>query len=214
MSDGPTTLSVITPIGRTSFMHVFRPADKFGGNGKEYSLTLLFPKSFVNEGKFKPLEDAYATVTRNALSPKLCKVVRKLFGGEKPILKDGDERYAKADAQGKGDTYAAYQDCYYLTVSAEKQPAVVDQRKEEIIDPGAFQSGDYGRAVLEISSYVSKNYGPQVSLKLLVVQKVRTGDRFGGGVSTEAAISALEEEPLDESEWGDEASWDDGDEDF
>ncbi len=190
------TKTYITPKFRCSFMNVFKAVPNMSNTANEYNVTALIPKDADLSG-LKQAWDDVAKEEWGKIPPRL----RPLYSrhkDDKGMLGDGDRKYAEADAE-KQESYDAYRGCYTANLkSAEtKPPKVVDANKDEIINVADFKSGDYARAVLELSSYDHKQWGPQVSVKLLVIQKLADGPAFGGGVSTAAALDMLDPAEVD-----------------
>ena len=190
--------TVVTPIGRTSFMKVYEPQQSMNGE-MEYSLRLLVPK---DDKDMKRLKDAWERVCLEEFRTPDPPGCRPFLSASDPYddkgwIMDGDWKYNNTPDEKK-DMYAAYQGHWVVSAKAKADypPKVVDENKEEILDRSTFQSGDYARCVLELSAFTNKKLRrPVVSVKLLVVQKTGDGERFGGGVSPERAMAALDDLP-------------------
>lgn len=194
------TTTYITPKFRCSFMNVFQPKanDMKAGNPLEFSVTALFPKTADLSG----LKQAWEKVCREEkqLGNRVPDDLRPLYSqhkDDKGMISDGDKKYAKA-AEDKKASYEAYKGCFTANFSSaeDRPPRVVDQHKQEIINAADFKSGDYARAVIELSSYKNK-FGPQVSVRLLVIQKLADGASFGGGIAPEVALGMINEVPME-----------------
>lgn len=190
--------SLVTPEGRTSFMKVFTA--EMGLNtqaGKEFSVRLIIPKmqnmAWIQEAWDKVVAEEFGTVPAR---------LRPLFSAGDPFddkgaILDGDWKYANVAAD-KQDMYEAYRGSWIIGFKAKEAypPAVVDELKNEILNQAQFQSGDYARCVIELSSYMGKKPAvPQVSIKLVAIQKMRDGERFSGGISTDSALSMFGDAP-------------------
>ena len=152
--------SVVTPEGRICFAYLFEPRSMEGSDKETYSVVLVFPKSTDISALRKSVADAV-----RAKWPEGCK------GGRNPI-NDGDLK-----VEEWGDEF---KDSWYIRASSQCQPAVVDRRKQEILDPKLVWSGQYGRAVVAPYAYDQKgNRG--VSFGLDAIQITRDGERIGGG---------------------------------
>jgi len=186
--------TILTPEGRCAFMHVFEPStDPFGG--VSYSVRLMFPKTM----NMAWIEDAWKAVCieefKTATPPGLRPLYSKDPEQDKGFIQDGDLRYQTAPIEKK-PLYEAYRENWIvpLKTSPEAPPAVVGPDKVEIVDRSAFASGDYARAVIEVSAYTMKRLSkPMVSVRLRAIQKTRDGERFSGGVSASQAVEMLDE---------------------
>ena len=183
----------VTPEGRTSFMKVYAPEENLAGKSV-YSLKLLIPKSVNMNWIASKWKDACQEEFGTPSPPWL----RPLFSAGNPFddkgaIMDGDWKYENVD-EDKKEMYEDYRGHWVMNFSspADKKPKVVDADKNEILDQSEFQSGDYARVVGEISTYVSRKLKTkQASVNFKVVQKTRDGARFGGGMSTDAALDML-----------------------
>ena len=158
---------VITGVVRLSFPHLFEK-HAVGDKGEpKYSCMLLIPKS--DRATLKKLRDAQQAALREGAS--------KFKGGKPPknwkdTLRDGDE-------EKDTEEYPEYEGCYFLNVSDNRRPGVVDINRDPV-EPDEVYSGCYVRASL--NAYAFNTQGNQgVSFGLNNIQKVRDGDSLGGG---------------------------------
>jgi len=183
----------VTPEGRTSFMKIYEPEPNMKGD-LGYGLKLLIPKS-VN---MNWITEKWKQACREEFNNPSPSGVRPLFSAGNPFddkgaIMDGDWKYNNVD-EDKQEMYEDYRDHWVMNFwcPANMKPKVVDENKNEILDQSDFQSGDYARVVGEISTYTHKKLRTkQVSVRFKVVQKTRDGERFGGGMSTDAALDML-----------------------
>ncbi len=137
---------------------------------KVYSTTLLVPK---NHPQLDEIRNAI-NEAKEAGKEKLGKgtVKSPLLDGD--MKEDGAFKYSGEENRG-----------HYLLRAANynRAPKVVDQQKNEIIDPDELYSGCYANVVINFYAYAGKtNKG--ISPGLEAIQKKRDGDRLaGGGVS-------------------------------
>jgi hypothetical protein len=90
-------------------------------------------------------------------------------------LKDGDIEFPDdPNFQGK----------FFLNARSKFKPGVVDAAKQAITNPEVIFGGCYGRAVLTFLPYNEGSKG--VSARLKAVQKIKDGERIGGGDGTDA----------------------------
>ena len=165
---------------RFSYANVFEPRVDQNGNEK-YSCSILIPKD--NTAAVKMVEEAINAAKQNGKTSK--------WGGKIPAnckspLRDGD--IDREDDEN-------YAGCWFINASARAQnkPAV------KVLDGGIladaldnedFYSGCYGVAVLNFFPYdASGNKG--VGAGLNIVMKTRDGEKFGGGVNVNEALSGL-----------------------
>lgn len=169
-----------TPTGRISFPYLFEKAKSLDSEKEgKYEVTLYIPKS----------EDI------SALRANLEKVCREAFGAKfqsleklkHPPIKDGDEKDASDPAYGH----------WIIRAKSSKRPVVVDASRANIESKEAVYGGCYGRINVTPGSYaIPTSWG--VTLYLNAVQKVKDGERFGGGgVSAEDVFEALAESQED-----------------
>lgn len=163
-----------TPTGRVSFPYVFEKAKSLeAGKEGKYEITLYIPKS----------EDI------SKLRANLEKVAREAFGAKfqsleklkHPPIKDGDDKDPSDPAYGH----------WIVRAKSAKRPVVVDGARSPIESKDALYGGCFGRINITPASYAIPT-GWGVTLYLNAVQKVKDGERFGGGgVSAEEVFEAL-----------------------
>jgi hypothetical protein len=163
-----------TPTGRISFPYVFEKAKAMeAGKDGKYEITLYIPKS----------EDI------SKLRANLEKVAKEAFGAKfqsleklkHPPIKDGDEKDPSDPAYGH----------WIVRAKSAKRPVVVDASRSPVESKEAVYGGCYGRINITPASYAIPT-GWGVTLYLNAVQKVKDGERFGGGgVSAEDVFEAL-----------------------
>jgi len=170
-----------TPTGRVSFPYVFEKAKSLeAGKEGKYEITLYIPKT----------EDI------SALRKNLEKVAKEAFGAKfvsldklkHPPIKDGDDKDPSDPAYGH----------WIIRAKSAKRPVVVDASRTPVESKDALYGGCYGRINITPASYqIPTGWG--VTLYLNAVQKVKDGERFGGGgVSAEEVFEALAvSEPVD-----------------
>ena len=163
-----------TPTGRVSFPYVFEKAASLeAGKEGKYEITLYIPKS----------EDI------SKLRANLEKVAKEAFGAKfqsleklkHPPIKDGDDKDPSDPAYGH----------WIIRAKSAKRPVVVDASRSPIESKEAIYGGCFGRINITPASYAIPT-GWGVTLYLNAVQKVKDGERFGGGgVSAEEVFEAL-----------------------
>ena len=186
-----TNKVVVTDEARLSYPHLFRPAPDLQGNPC-YSANLLMDADGVK--KLKAIWDEVVTEEFGEPNPPgLRPFLSKNPAEDKGWVKSGDQKIEMAKPE-KRPQLEYLRGLYVVPIKAapERKPKIVDQNKQEIMDVSELQGGDYVRAVLEMSAYTDKFQRPQVSVRVVVVQKTRDGERFGGGVSPNEALDLLD----------------------
>lgn len=161
---------VVTGEARLSFVNVFEPK-KIGENDKDakYSVTVIIPKSDT-----RTVEAIKAAIKAAAEAG-----AQKHFGGRVPTsiantFYDGDE--AKDDlGELKSNKYPEYKNSYFIRVSTKFKPKVLNENRQEIIDPAEVYSGCYGRVSMTFFAY-SGDGRRGVSAVLNNVMKTRDGE--------------------------------------
>jgi hypothetical protein len=165
---------ITTPTGRISFPYLFEKARSLDpGKEDKYEVTLYIPKS----------EDI------SALRAEMEKVCKEAFGAKfqsleklkHPPIKDGDSKDPTDPAYGH----------WIIRAKSAKRPVVCDGSRVNIESKEQVYGGCYGRINVTPGSY-SQATGFGVTLYLNAVQKVKDGERFGGGgVSAEEVFEVL-----------------------
>jgi hypothetical protein len=151
---------VITGLVRFSYAHVFKAHSSIDGAEPKYSVCLLIPK-----------KDRFAIASLNAGINAAMVAGTSLWGGKIPKnaknpLRDGDSE------RPDDENYAGM---YFLNASSKKKPMVIDQDKNEILDPTDFYSGCWGRAAINFFPFSQAgNKGVGVGLNNL--QKLKDGE--------------------------------------
>lgn len=173
------------------------------GTKNVFSLKLLFPKDtdmgWIRNAWDKACLEEFGTKSPSGLRPLFA--VANPYD-DKGAIMDGDWKYNSVN-DDKKELYESYRGMWVMgfTVDENQPPTVVDEQKNEILNQSEFQAGDYARVVMELSSYMSKKFKTsQVSIRFNVVQKMRDGERYAGGMSTEASLDMLGDAPKEDVE--------------
>ena len=135
---------VVTGKIRFSYLHVFKPKLNDDGTPGKYGACLLIPKR--------------DTVTVDKIN-KAIEAARlgsaELFKGKVPArlrspMHDGDKEKPNGGEWGE-----ECKGCWVINAGSNNKPGIVDRQMNEIVDPGEFVSGDYGRASLNFFVYNS-----------------------------------------------------------
>jgi hypothetical protein len=172
-----------TPIGRVSYPHVFKKGQGKDGKEGKFEITLLLPKKTTD---IADLEKRIDEIGTKAFSGAWVNIKKK-----KPVVRDGDEWADEKKAEGKDAE--VYRGNWYIKARTSKRPGVVGPDKTPIAEEDdLFYGGCYARANVTPGSYDNESKG--VTLYLNAVQKVRDGERFGGGsVDPDSVFDAFED---------------------
>jgi len=177
MSNTTTTqpTMITTNLVRFSYLKVFK-AESIEGSDPKFSTAILIPKS-DKAGVLKIQNAIKAAIEAG----KTTKFAGKT-GGLKLPLRDGDTE--KPD----DTTYAGM---YFLNASAKTKPGIVDKDVQEILDPTAVKSGDWGKVNLTFYAF-NTNGNKGIAAGLNHLQKIKDGEALGG--PRVSADEAFEEE--------------------
>lgn len=196
---------VITPKFRVSFPNVFK-AKSFKDQEAKYSTVMLFSKKTDLSAMKKAAENAAI----EKWGPKDQWPKKKVIKKDKSVkyvslikmpFRDGD--IERADKEG-------YEGHIFVNASSKKQPGLVDEDRQAIINEEDFYAGCYARAELIAFAYDnSGNMG--VSFSLQNIQKMGDGEAFSGRRNAEDVFDTVEKESDDASNYEDGESEDDED---
>ena len=156
---------VITGKVRFSYVNIFKSRAFQAGQDAKYSVCLLIPKE--DKATLKKIKAAIEEAVQEGIASK--------WGGKKPgnlklPLRDGDdERAAEAPE---------YEGMYFLNANSTEKPGVVDENRNEILDPEDVYSGCWGRASISFYAF-NTNGNKGVGVGLNHIQKLKDGDRLG-----------------------------------
>ncbi len=162
--------TLITPIFRVAFPHIFKPQDPMKGSAAtavaKFGLTAIFsPATFTPEDKIRWAEmKAQADATSMEAFKK---PLSKLPSTFKIPFRDGAEK----DLNGFGEG------TIFISFTSRQRPGLVaSDRVTPIEDPEDFYPGCYARVSYRPYSY--DNTGKGVALGLQNVIKIKDGDRL------------------------------------
>lgn len=159
------SVKIITGEVRFSYAHVWEPKAMNEGADAKYSVSILIPKT--DTATIAKIEAAI----KSELEELKAKLGGKLSGKIHRPLRDGDEERPDDEA---------YEGHYFINANSKNQPQIVDETVSPILERNEFYSGCYGRASFNLYGFNSSgNKG--VGCGLNNVQKLREGDRLGGG---------------------------------
>ena len=149
---------------RFSYVTVFKAeAGEDGGTPKFSTAILIDKRDKVSLAK------ANAAIEAAKLEGKASKWGGKIPKNLKIILRDGD--------QEKDDEI--YEGMMFMSARTTRRPTILDENKEEILDPEDFYSGCYGRVSVNFFPYNTNGNGVTAGLNNCL--KLKDGDRLGGG---------------------------------
>jgi hypothetical protein len=166
MGTAPET-RVVTGVVRISFPHLFEPWSGKDDQDKKYSCMILVPK------------DDEATVNKilEAQQAALEEGKQKVFKGKIP--KNWKNTFRDGDDEKDTEEYPEYAGHYFMSISSNKKPGVVDRALNGIDDPEEVYSGCYVRVSMDAYAYSNQSTG--VTFGLGNVMKWRDGERLSGG---------------------------------
>lgn len=165
---------------RISFANIWEPKSVNGSEPK-YSVSCIIPKSDT-----KTIGEINAAIEE---AKELARVKR--WGGTVPTGKNFKMPLHDGDEERPND--GNYKGTYYINAISKDQPQVVDRKVKPIMDPLECTSGDY--------CYVSINFygfnagvNKGIAAGLGNIQKIKTGEHFGGRTSAAMDFTALDDE--------------------
>lgn len=187
-----------TPECRLSYASGLYKATPVNAGDKRltYRATLIFPKSARPE-----LEKHVAEVIKTQWGPAGLERAKK--GLVKSPFLDGDGKEARN--KSTGDLHPGMgPDVFFIRVSAnEERPPHVRWKDPNLQETEAnVYSGCFGKAVISAFSWHNDSSGDGVSFGISMFQKLREGDRLGGGtIQPDKWMEAVPDEgPLPETE--------------
>lgn len=179
-------MTVLSVEGRLSFEHIFQP-DSTNGSKPAYSATILIPKNDPQIAKIRAAIKQTATDKWHERAPK---ILENIIRSNSLCFRDGDDK-----------SYDGYQDMMYITSRNAVRPTTFDRDVNPVVEAdGIIYSGCYVRANIELWAQDNGN-GKRINGKLLGVQFIRDGDRFGAGSGPSKAsdFSVIKDEDDDSS---------------
>lgn len=156
---------VVTGIVRFSYVHVFEPEQMEGETKAKYKASLIIPKDDTET--IAKIEKAIENAKLNAKD--------KTWKGKIPAKLDICLRDGDVDKEDD-DVYAG---SMFINAKSDKQPGIVNEKVQPIMDQEDFYSGCYGRAAITFYGYdAGGNKG--VAAILDNVMKTKDGEPLGG----------------------------------
>lgn len=177
MSKKPTY--VITPKFRVSYPNVFQPKMNELSKKLEYCIVALFPKS----ADLTQLREAANLVgqAKWGVNEKKWPTFRyPTFREHNERVEKDDEGNLKKRADGSLVLPDGYEEgAFYLNLKSTQPPTVVDEFKQEIIEPQKFYAGCWAKACLQPFAY-SQAGNNGISFGLIGLMKVADSDPLTG----------------------------------
>ena len=173
------SVRLISPKGRLSYPHLFKPTAFQGEGEPKFSCSIYIDKTAGKQfvADVKKLQE---------------KALKELYPEKFP---QNLERWGISDGD-EGEDQAA-KGCWIIKSSNKSRPAVLDADGTEILEELAAYGGCYGRVNICAKAYGTTSKGG-VTLELNVFQKIADGEPFGGAEkakqSAMAEMGAYEEE--------------------
>lgn len=152
---------------RLSYVNVFRPR-QIEGSDPKYSVCIMFPKT---DKTLRAIFDDAIEETKRSDADK--------WGGKIPAnlrtpIHDGDtDRPDQPEFRGM----------WYFNASSNRKPQVLDELKDEMLDPNDLYSGCWARVSVNFAGYNnSGNKG--IGAYINNIMKIRDDTRLGGTSAT------------------------------
>ena len=169
---------------RLSYANLFEAKVAVSGGTAKFSTALLIPKGHP---QLAALRDAINAEAVAKFGPDAIKEMAKTKSKYHHPLRDGDE-----EREGE----AAYAGMYFANASSKRQPQVVDQKVQPIIDESEIFSGCWANVSINVYPFdVEGSKG--IALGLNNVQLVKKDDRLGGATNAEEDFQVLDEAAAD-----------------
>lgn len=182
---------------RCSYLHWAEPKETPSGDLK-FSVSLLIPEDDKENLAF--IQTAIKEAIKKGVDDN--KFSRAQSKSLRLPLRNGTEEH-ESGARGK-----EYDGHFFLNANSNRQPGVVDEKRQPIIDVNDFYSGCYCHAHVNFFPYnTAGNRGIGVGLNNLM--KVKDGDRLDGRKSAEDAFSEFGDAPAAGPDVGDGGDGDD-----
>lgn len=167
---------------RLSYVYIFKPRPGVDGQDPKYSVCIMFPKTD------KTLKKIFDEAIKKTAVDDAQKWGGKVPAGLKTPIHDGDEDKAADHPEFRG--------MWYFNASSTRKPQVLDENKDEMLDPNELYSGCWARVSVNFAGYNnSGNKG--IGAYINNIMKLKDDTRLGG-------TSATAEEDFDDDDEDDE----------
>lgn len=172
---------ITTPVGRLSYVHIFKPRAYQEGHDPKYSCSIIFNKS--DEALLAPIRAAFN------------QVLQEDFEGTLPYGASGAEYLMDGAVRYPGDAYYADKLILNTSQQAERPPQVVQVIEGQPVPqavtlPSDVYSGCEGKLLINFYGFQGGKKG--IACSLQAVCKTADGESLGGtGITTEEAANAF-----------------------
>lgn len=172
--------TVLTPIFRVSYEHLFKPSEPEGSDVPVYQVTAIFDA----DADLKPLQKMINQAKKDKWKDKIPANFRSPF--RKGVTLEKDENGYDLD---KNPEYAGKIICVFKSYG---QPVpIVDANKNDIIDKRHFYSGCW--AVANVSAFAWSKKGKNgVSLGLNAVMKIKDDEPLSARMTAQKAFQDVD----------------------
>lgn len=179
-------MSNISPIGRISFPHLFKPQQNDRGENV-WSVVIVFDKKAQDSPEFKAMQAAIQSAASERFGTKIP-------AGVKRKSLEPKSGYPFTSCEAKPEWFGwAPEGAVMTTFSSKYLPAVIDRARQEILEASEVYAGQYGR--VQWTTYAYDSSGNQgVSFGLRAYQKVKDGEALSGSKPDLDAFGELSDE--------------------
>ena len=170
---------IIIPC-RLSYANLFEPKQVNGQGEAKYSTALLIDKD-------DPIVAKLQKLINQVKNEGAAKWGGKIPANLKMPLRDGDEE------KPEDDNYA---NKFFMNANSSRQPKLIDQRCQPIMDEEELYSGAYANVKVSLFAFNS-NGNKGIGCGLVAVQKVKDGEKLAGDSGTEG-FTALDDDEADD----------------
>lgn len=178
----------MTPVFTLEFPKVFTPKKGANGGKDKYKITMVFD----NEKDLEPLKKMAMAALKEKFGPKMDnpKFKKSLRW---PFKKGTDGEDTDIDTE----KWPHFTGKFYCDANSEYAPGIVDNKRQEIIDPSQIYRGAKCKAAVNVYTFdTDENKG--VGIGLMALQKWADGDRLGGGpVDAASLFDSVETEEVE-----------------
>lgn len=176
---------VVTGKVRFSFPHVFKARRDEDSGRETYGIMILIPKK--DKATIAKINAAIEHVKNDPKSKEVWG--SKFLSSMKTPLRDGDE-------ERDTEEHEEYKGHYFINANTTMKPQVVDEDRDEILDPSEIYSGCYGRISMNMYAFKQKG-GVGIAAGLNNVQKLADGEPLSGRSTAEDDFGPESEEEED-----------------
>lgn len=165
----------VTAYGRLSYAHLFEPQAPNENAKPKFSAVLLIPKN--DTATIERVQAAIQAAVHDGVERRVFDRAIDPAHTKYPPLRDGD--LPNDNGEPRGEEFAG---CWFISAKAnpDRRPSIVDGQLNKIIDQSEVYSGMYVNMAVQFFAY-SNSGNKGISASLVGVQKVKDGEKLGGG---------------------------------